>query len=116
VLGNTPSELGDHIVGVLDDANRPLDVEALADELPADAARLEDALTDLQRDGRVLFHARLGGFVRSTWTFNSTCAECGDEIPDGEHYLMRVRHQRAEGTETRTIRLHASCADRYAAL
>lgn len=111
-----PSDLGEHIVAALDEAERPLSIDELERELPADTARLEDALSELQQDGRVLFHARLGGFIRSTWTFESTCAECGDEIPDGEHYLMRVRHQRPDGTETRTIRLHPSCADRYSPL
>lgn len=99
-----------HVVAVLEEVQRPLSFDALDRRLPMDAERLEARLTALQREGRVCYHAGKDGYALPTWTFEERCAICGERIPNGEHVLVTIRHQRANGADTRTVRLHRGCA------
>lgn len=110
-IGRGMRATGDgHVVAVLEDVQRPLSFEALERRLPMDAEQLDARLTSLQKAGRICYHAGEGGYALPTWTFDDVCGICGERIPNGEHVLVTIRHQRKDRSDTQTVRLHPACA------
>jgi hypothetical protein len=103
--------LESRIVGTIKETRTALNWDELRDEFGVDDDRLDDALTELQDEGRIRYSGRKAGYWLSDIPTNDTCAICGGHIETGEHRRVSVSPRGPTDAKSQSYTMHVRCQE-----